>query len=404
MIPGRLLLLMLMVLFISDDTVMFGTNINQAYVVIRYIVYVLAIIGLVLYPATSPSIEGAPKYTIYIAAIMLVSFGLTMGMNGDVRPGYFLEMIVLVLAGMISIRVKRDDFLPAFNLVLLYIASFSIAVFVLTIVARPVLSIFPVTENYANVEFSNLLLTVVFRDTEVLRNTGIFREPGVFSLYLLTGLMIELYFFKQQRYLYTGVYLVALITTMSTTGFLVATLLLAGHVLRKNIRSAAIISSITLILTLGILSQWPDMLGAIFSKFDEDSSDFASALARLSSISVPFLIFLSSPAFGSGLSNFVDRYLVFSEQIFGFPISPEGSSTNTIINIFAIFGLVMGLLTLTGLFRFSWMLTSNYLVRLVALVSLIMMFSSQELRFSLFFNCLIMYGLFSSKSLVVERR
>jgi O-Antigen ligase len=397
------LLLMFIVLFISDDTVMFGTNMNQSFAVIRYQAYAIVLMLLVFQPTVAACAGRARWRNLVIAVVMALAFAATMVMNGDVRNGYFLEALVLLLAGLIALRVERRVFLSQFSQVLFWFAVFSLCIFPLSIFATPLLELLPVTENYAGVEFINLGLAMIFRDPDIIRNTAIFREPGVFALYLLTGLMVELFYMPRPRSTDVAVFLVALATTMSTTGYFVGCLLLSGHILRKNIGNALLVSMLMMVLAVGVIYVWPEIIHFIFSKFDEDSNEFASALARLSSISVPFSIFQSNPVFGAGLTRFVDQYLLFSEQLFGFPINPDGASTNTILNMFAIYGTVLGLLTVGGLFKFTWSLTRNRLARLTSFIALLMMFSSQELRFSVFFNCLIMYGLFNSVDRELEQ-
>ena len=401
--PVHSLLLVFIIMFISDDTVMFGTNMNQSFVVIRYLVYAILLVLLVRQPTFAACVRLARWRNLVIAVIMALAFAATMVINGDVRNGYFLEALVLLLAGLIALRVERRVFLSQFSQVLFGFAVFSLCIFPLSIFPTPLLELLPVTENYAGVEFVNLGLAMIFRDPDIIRNTAIFREPGIFALYLLTGLMVELFYMPRPRYTHIAVFLVALATAMSTTGYFVGCLLLSGYILRQNIRNALLVSLLMMVLAAGVIYVWPEIIHFIFSKFDEDSNEFASALARLSSISVPFLIFLDNPVFGAGLTRFVDQYLLFSEQLFGFPISPDSASTNTILNMFAIYGTVLGLLTVGGLFKFTWSLTRNRLARLISFIALLMMFSSQELRFSVFFNCLIMYGLFNSVYREVEQ-
>ena len=394
--PVRSLLLIFIIIFISDDTVIFGTNINQSFVVVRYLVYVVVLFLLVFQSNVAVCTKRVRWRNSGIAAVMGFAFISTMVMNGDVRNGYFLQAIVLLLAGLVALRVERRAFLSQFSQVLLWLAVLSICIFPLSIFARFLLEFLPVIENYAGVEFVNLGLVMVFRNADIIRNTSIFREPGVFALYLLTGLMVELFYMSRPRYANVAVFLVALATTMSTTGLFVACLLLLGYIFKHNVRKALLVSLLMMVFAVGVIYVWPETIGFAFSKFDENSHEFASALARLSSISVPFTIFLSNPVFGAGLTSFFDQYLFFSEQLYGFTISPDSASTNTILNMFAIYGFVLGLLTVGGIFKFAWSLRINRLARLSCFIALLMMFSSQELRFSVFFNCLIMYGLFCS--------
>ena len=387
----ELFVLLSLVLFVSDDTLTFGTNVNQGFIVVRYILYTIALVVMLCSSKLrETSLEPRSRLVLMLAGC---GFVFAMARNLDFRNGYILQAVVMLLAVVLSRYVDRRLFLIAFARYLYWLAVFSLVVFFLTIMARPLVEIFPITVNYGGVEFSNLFFCAVFRDSEVLRNMSIFREPGVFALYLAVGIAIELLYKERICYRHLIVFLAALTTTFSTAGFSIFAVLMMSYLVKsRNVKAIASVASVV-VIGLVVLSSAPDLFEQVFSKFNEDSADFASALARLSSISVPSLIFFHNPFFGVGLTNFVEQYLLYSQELFGIPISPEGSSTNTIINTFAIYGAVLGTLLSFGLFRFARFLTISKTTSILLFVALLMVFSSQELRFSLFFNTLIMIGL-----------
>nr|WP_308632900.1 O-antigen ligase family protein [Massilia norwichensis] len=308
----------------------------------------------------------------------------------------------MLLAFVLAHYVDRQAFLFSFSRYLYWLACISLVIFASSIALRPLVDIFPTTVNYGGVEFSNLFVGAVFKDAEILRNTSVFREPGVFALYLGVGIGIELLYKEVPCYRYLAVFFLALLTTFSTAGFAIASVLLIAYLAKKkNVKVFAFGISLAVCAAITLYS-FPDLSEQIFSKFSEDSTEFASTLARVSSISVPSLIFAHNPVFGVGLTKFVDQYLIYSEELFGFPISPEGSSTNTVINTFAIYGALLGGVVTLGLLRFANLLAGSRLVAVFVFVALLMMISAQELRFSLFFNILIMLGLVRVRSVVAK--
>lgn len=394
--PGRSRLLIFIIICISDDTVMFGTNINQTFVVIRYLVYLIVLLLLAFQSNDAVYSKIANWRVSGIAIIIGLAFVATMSMNGDLRNGYFAQVIVLLLAGFVALRLEFRVFLLQFCQIMFWLGIFSICFFSLSIFARPLLDFLPVTQNYAGEEFINSGLAMAFMNENIIRNTSIFREPGVFAIYLLTGLIVELFYKSCPSRVNVAVFLVAIITTASTSGFFVTSILLLGYVLRKNSLIMVLELLLVMLIVVIIIYVFPQLIDFVFSKFDKNSHEYGSALARLSSIFIPFSIFLSNPIFGAGLTNFFDQYLLISEQLYGHKISPDSASTNTIMNVFAIYGFVLGSLMVAGLIKFTWALTPNRLARLSCVIAFFLMVSSQELRFSLFFSCIIMYGLFYS--------
>jgi hypothetical protein len=232
---------------------------------------------------------------------------------------------------------------------------------------------------------------------------SIFREPGVFALYLVVGVATELLYRERPCYRHLIVFLAAMVTTFSTAGLSICGVLMIAYLAKsRNVKAVVGVASLA-VIGLVVLLNVPGLFEQVFSKFDEDSADFASALARLSSVSVPSLIFFHNPFFGVGLTQFVEQYISYSQDLFGIPISPEGSSTNTLINTFAIYGVVLGALLTFGLFRFSRFLAGSRTAAILLFIALLMVLSSQELRFSLFFNTLIMFGLVRVRSGVPAR-
>lgn len=385
-----------LLIFVSDDTVLFGTNIDENYIIFKYFIYIIMFVYILSKRNfLEKSTETNRKYYVIIIFIMF-SFCSTLITNSEIRNGNILQAIVISLSAIISIRLDLKTFLDKYSNVIFYISSFSLVVFVISILFRPALEFLPSIQNYEDVEFLNAGLAVVFKDPGIVRNLAFFREPGVFGIYLLVALIIELFYNDRPDPKKVFIIIVSLLTTLSTASFLIAFVILLGYFFRQSPGKAMSILATTAVLIYAFY----DPLLTVFSKFDEGSAQYSSALARTSSFFVPFYIFASSPIFGSGLTGFYDEYFLVSQQLYGFYLDPSQYSTNTILNMFAIYGIIMGLFWLVGLFKFSACISRKPIITFITYLSFILIFSSQELRFSLFFTCLVMFGLLSA----TERR
>jgi hypothetical protein len=390
------LLILLVVFFISDDTVTFGTNNNQLFIVVKYFIYVFCSAILFLSLNFGEKVLVLSFKEIGIIFLLIFTFLFTIIFNFDFRTGYFLQLLTLLFSILIVKFVDFDLFIKYFSLILYKLSIISLVVLIIALTIPNILAPFPTTVNFGGVTFKNLIICAVFTETSFLRNTSIFREPGVYVIYLLLGIIIEFFYNTNVNKKYLSLFIISLISTLSTSGIFILLILLIGYMLKVNKTKIYVRVIMFLLICGGSLIVLPDFSSLLFSKMDADSSDYVSTLARLSSFSVPFFIFLNNPIFGVGLSNFVRLYSVYSVELFGIFIDPESSSTNTIINTFAIFGFVYGILMLFSFFKISRRIVKiSRWAKIIVFISFLMMFSTQEMRYSLFLNVLIMYGLLS---------
>lgn len=217
------LLIVFVVIVISEDTVLFGTNSNSLYVYVRYAIYLL------LYVALLRRNNSFCRYTSnlrFYATIFIVSICGIMVINSDYRMGYVLQMLLILLSVEIVSLIQFHRFAILFSRIVYFLSVCSIVVTTLYMFIPSVFVYFPTISNYADVTFYNLYISVVFASVDVIRNTGIFREPGVFMIYLTFALMLELFFFKKRDIRNIIVFVIALLLTKSTAGYIITFLLL----------------------------------------------------------------------------------------------------------------------------------------------------------------------------------
>lgn len=383
-------LLTFIVIVISEDTLMFGTNINQMFVGIRFVVYIVLL--FFCFNSTWRHID----IRAFIPTLFIItSFLIVMVINRDFRNGYFLQLLGVLLALKISNTIKFNEFMEQFLKIIYFFSIASIALFAFATVLPSMINILPTIRNYGNVEFGTIVISNIMKLDGLSRSSSIFREPGVFGLYLIISLLYEFFYTIQFNLKRVFVFLIALITTFSTTAFFAFALIILGYILQgKNFKNKLYIF---LGSALFLIFVFPFVSDLVFSKLNISDPGYRSTLSRIASLAIPLAMFKDN-LFGVGLSNFVDLYPSYSVDLFDVVFKPEGEATNTFINTFAMFGIVYG----TILIYAVWGLAQNYhrsmLVTLMIFAIFLLLFSSQELRFSLLFNLLIMYGLMYRKS------
>ena len=212
-------------------------------------------------------------------------------------------------------------------------------------------------------------------------------------IYLNIGLIFELFVKNKKENNNVLIFTVAIITTLSTAGYIICLLIFLSYLLKKKNIALFIKSSVFLILISLFVSENFEVFEITLNKFDSESNEYGSFLARYASITVPFSIFLDSPFLGEGLASFAKKFEVYSLYLTGIPLKADSQSTNTFFNSLATYGLIFFCILVVGIFRLSHLFSENNLVRWLLFISLLLMLSNEDLRYSLLFSSLLFYGI-----------
>lgn len=384
------LLIVFVVIVISEDTVLFGTNSNSLYVYVRYAIYLL------LYVALLRRNNSFCRYTSnlrFYATIFIVSICGIMVINSDYRMGYVLQMLLILLSVEIVSLIQFHRFAILFSRIVYFLSVCSIVVTTLYMFIPSVFVYFPTISNYADVTFYNLYISVVFASVDVIRNTGIFREPGVFMIYLTFALMLELFFFKKRDIRNIIVFVIALLLTKSTAGYIITFLLLGFKYLFYS--KLKYLPFFFVIILCFVIFLFPHIEEEVFSKLDEDNCNYLSTLSRISSVVLPIQMWLDNPFYGIGLGHFSSLYSIYAMKEFGMDFRSDSSSTNTILNTITIYGWWIGVMVVYGMYKTTYCFVNQK--NILLLLIFLLLFSNEEMRNSLFYNLLVAYG-FASKN------
>lgn len=383
-------LLTFIVIVISEDTLMFGTNISSMFVSARFIVYLILL--LFCFNSTWRHVD---KHSLIATLSIVASFSFVMLINDDFRNGYFLQLLGILLAFKIANTIKFNEFMVCFIKVIYFLSLASIGLFLLVSVVPPIINMLPTMTNYGDVKFATILVSNIMKLDGLLRNSSIFREPGVFGIYLMIGLLYEFFYIPKLNVKRVITFLIALVTTFSTTAFFAFALVILAYIFQgNNFKAKKYLAIGTILFIIFILPIFSD---TVFSKLDANTSEYRSTLSRVASLIIPLAMF-QDHLLGVGLSNFINLYSSYSYHLFGIEFKPEGEATNTFINTFAIYGIIHGSILVYAVWRLAQQYHKSMLITLVIFLIFLLLFSSQELRFSILFNLLIMYGLIYKKA------
>lgn len=310
---------------------------------------------------------------------------------------YIIIMIVAILISMIFvIGLDFRKYCEVYTNVILTITIYSLVAYVVSILVPSIIRLFPSAYYRPAKETYNLGLSFVNLNDNIIRNMGIFWEPGAFQTYLVFAFLIELFILKSTRRLAIILYLIALITTWSTTGIINALVLLLILIIYKNNKSQFKLVKIlvtAVILSISIISIYtalpPHIQYATVGKISVyleggTGQTVTSASVRHTSITYPLKSYFESPITGIGYSALTDSTLDAGHTM----------TTNTPVNWFAAYGTLFGLIFCVAVFKFSVILNNNsWIIIFLIFITIMLSISSQQYLRNISIIVFLLYGL-----------
>ncbi|WP_191408540.1 hypothetical protein [Flavobacterium bizetiae] len=332
---------------------------------------------------------------MFVFGFLSLSIFLVAILNQDLTLGYGVQILTILTAFLISQKIDFKLFVLYFEKILYFLCYVSLVMFVLLVLFPFLVNFLPTFQNSVGVSFINVF--VFAKIVELNRNSGIFREPGVFMIYINIGILIQLFFHPKIETKKIAIYIITLMTTLSTAGFLVFFLILMKFIFRNNTVGAFIKKVFYVSIAFLLVSPFLYLLLSSFDKLGD--SDNASMLSRVASVIVPIRMSYDSNFLGVGLTKFSVYFRSISREIYSFEIESEGNSTNTTLNLLATYGILYCFLFLRGIFLFSRQISKGIIGSLLVLLIFILMLGNEDMRYSLLILSIMFYGYNSSKSL-----
>lgn len=385
-------LIIFIIVFISNDTVLFNTSGISLLPLLMQFIYG----GIILTCILNFNKRNSKPLFLMVLIFLIVINSL---LHQDYSLGYFIQINALLTAYFITRNISFESFTNYYCKILYYISIASVIFFFLFIIFPNVISFFTIHHNTKEVPYINLYFYVHF--VTMFRNTGIFREPGVFMIYLNLAIMLELFIKKTINKKALFVYIIAILTTLSTAGFIILIIIGLLYFIKGN-ESKMKFQGILFLMIIGyfILGNF-ELFESTFRKFDSTSNEYASSVARSASVQIPFAMFLDSPLIGTGLSNFEELYEQYSRDIIGTIFKSGSHSTNTFFNALATYGFFYFIMLLYLFTSLTKLFFTNFLSRLIILSIFALMFSNEDLRYSLLFLTLLFYGIKNHQKSIV---
>ncbi len=386
-------MLVFIIIFISPDTLLFGTNINEDMVQIsKYVSIIIAVILLLFAIIRKPVMDFK---TSLIFSILSINLLLACFINGEPVYNYVYRLILIITAYLFTWLIERELFLGAFELFMRIIALSSIVIYIIYLAVPDILNILPKIINSNEIVYHNAVLSVIHA-TSNIRSYGIFREPGIFAIFLLFALYILLFEKANYKIRYIFIYVIAIILTFSTTGYLLLGMMLLVYIIMKRDTNKAnktflLIASLTALISMLILT---DLLYSDSRVFDKlNTLTTGSAGARIDSFFMNFRILLDYPLFGAGAYKVSDLFLENSMK----------DNTNTFLGMFSSYGVIFSGIVLYSYYLFLKQ-KNNIIISISIFLLFFLMLSSESLLNNVVFYIIAFYGITAFDSITMHNR
>ena len=338
---------------------------------------------------------------------------LTVKFNAFHPRFYFIYFIGFYLSYVLISTLKNNYFL-IFENVLVKLCMVSIVFWVLLMLFPSFLynlfeSISFLTPGTKLVHSNIIFFTLNLNDSEqilklenilVYRNAGFSWEPGGFAVLINLGMFVNLirYRFRIKNNKNIRIFLLALITTFSTTGYGIFMVLALLFIYNNKSKYKALF--VTILIPLGIyLLSLPFMLDKLIKVSDNNiDSEVESSILygghktpqRINSFIIDYQDFTNNPILGYG-GHIDERWTR--------KLGADIASISGIGKVFAVFGLVGVIFFFTLLYKSSKLFSLNYNFKgwIFPFLMILMISISYSLIFNPLLMCFWMYALFMPK-------
>lgn len=401
--PKFFYILIFLFIYISDDTLLFGTNDNSSFVDFKYM-FVMAAAVLLTVVNIFMKRELDKKTVIFFVFLVMLIF-LSMAVNNDVRLGYFYKICLLLYGLAIVQIIPFKDFAAVFNKIMSFLAIASLIGYVVMLFAPGLSRMLPVIENTNQFGFYNAFVTVIpdfyTSFSDVPRNFGVFREPGVYQMFLIIAIIFQTCVLKENNAKRYVIYVISILTTLSTTGFVALGIVFLIILFSKEQISSTnrrmlifffLAAFIILFATTDIFSTDIDNYnsGSIFYKiFNPQKSE--SGAARFASVTENIRIALEKPLFGVGITDLGEKFTKYATYRYNILVE---DNTNTFLVQFAAHGFIYGFMWIWGYWQFAKAI--NRKNRFLVFIAIVIIYIGENLTFSGFASLFLLYGIAST--------
>jgi hypothetical protein len=339
---------------------------------------------------------------ILILAILVISFAQYKKL-GFVSYPSVIALIIKILLALLTIlyyKKKNIDLIYVYIVLLKWLVILSIPFFVFNQYKE-----FGLSTNNNNIKSIGIYSFISYDPNydysySILRNPGMFWEPGAFAGYLLLALVfiaIKNTKFSFVNYKKESIWIIlGIITTMSTTGFIVLSIMMIFFVMQYFNKTKFILIPTSFIVIFFVYSNLVFMQTKIETQYGQALNLRIGDLSnsRFGSIIMDAYYIKEEPIIGNG--TYVNTRFRFHPEIRGSIGHGNGMS-----NFIACWGIPLFIFWCVSVFYFSIKKTSKKSISLVILLIILLILQGEQFLdypiFLMFFTLPYTYIKFNNK-------
>ncbi len=296
------------------------------------------------------------QFYILIFCFLIYFMAITVKF-GELRPTFFLTYLFIFFIVYVLVKAFKSNLFIIYEQILYYLSIIGFLFWVVQVLmgGDVLFGFFSKIPNidtfsYVSSQGLNVILYSVQPSTSSMpsgipipRNCGFAWEPGAFAVFLCLGIYVNMFLNdnKVNRKKHLWVFVLTLLSTQSTTGYVIFLVILFFFLLNKNVKTIVLLSPLLVIATI-LISLLPFMGGKIIEVYSqvadieliiENSIVLESSYApgRFASFIIAFKDFLNNPILGLGS---------FNEESWLYKVGADVSAISGIGNLLAQFGII----------------------------------------------------------------
>ena len=189
----------------------------------------------------------------------------------------------------------------------------------------------------------------------VFRNSGLFWEPGAHSGFLLMAMVFNILYTGKLWNARSFVFLIALLTTFSTAGYIGLVLLISFYYLNNlNNISSIVVVSLVILLSYYLFFKLDFLGDKISHEIELTANSDIEYAGRLGSGKKDFEDIIKHPLFGRG-RNVATRFTDYNEENY-----LQYHRTNGVSDFIVKYGILFSLLYFYNMYKSLWYITYPY--------------------------------------------
>ena len=219
----------------------------------------------------------------------------------------------------------------------------------------------------------------------VMRSCAFYREPGIYQMFIILALEVELLSKRPKRIWHILIYCISLLATYSTTGYICLFIVLLGWGFISFCSTRCIRKSILVGIMcgmIGVLRIMPQLAQIVVSKFLATGESGHSWLSRKASVLTNLFFWGENSVTGVGIHRIMSDFTDVTKDIFHIKAGSYliNDNTNTVLLFFAAFGTLAGVLFLIGQWRGICKMTRNAGMLLTIFFVLIFLYAGEAVN------------------------